>query len=140
MSLIALWPWFLVLAFLLGFEILFPLRTFLFVAPGPIAGAALMLLGLHATTALTVAFILGMTGIYAWRRHRQPTRDDRGIVSAEFAGRLGSVAIDIADGTGTVQVGDTIWPARAGTTIPSGTKILVTGLKDGYLEVVPTVA
>lgn len=82
---------------------------------------------------------LGLVAMLAYRKYRranpeadeQPNLNRRGL---QYVGQVFTVVEEIRDGTGKVQVGDTVWKV-SGPDAPVGTRVRVTGAEAALLTV-----
>lgn len=139
------WIWFALAAVLVTVEMVVGSGALLWIA-GAAAATAIVALAIDlGWSAQAACFaVLGVVAVLAFRRYRGLGRGSRGEQDASVVnigadrhiGRIYTVETAIADGTGRVHAGDTVWTAR-GPDAPTGAKVRVVGVEDGILTVTP---
>lgn len=139
------WIWFALAAVLFTMEMVVASGALLWIAGAAVATAILALAIDMGWPAQAACFaVLGVLAVLAFRRFRGLGGDARGeqdssivnVGAGRHIGRIYTVETAIAEGTGRVHAGDTVWTAR-GPDAPVGAKVRVVGVEDGVLTVTP---
>jgi inner membrane protein len=141
---LGVWNWFILGGLLLAVEIVAPGTFMLWLGLAAILVGVISLLIAWPWQAQLVAFAaLSIGSIIIWRRltpkadelRTQPFLNRR---AEGFVGRVFTLEKPIAEGSGTVRIGDTVWRVR-GPDAPAGSRVTVTET-DGATLVVERVA
>lgn len=140
---LAFWHWWILALLLAGLEILLPGTYLLWfgIAAGLTGLLLLLLPGLGWQVQLLLFAALALAVVVAWRawqrRHPPLTEDATLNRRAQlYVGRVFALEEPIANGRGTVRVGDSLWRAE-GPDLPAGARVRVTGANGTVLTVEP---
>jgi len=134
------WHWWIVAAVLAAAETFIPgALAIWFAAAALLLGTLLLIVPIRWELQLVLFGVLAVVATLLWwkfgRSKRdestQPTLNQRG---AQYIGRVFPLAEAIQDGSGKVQVGDTVWPVH-GRDTPVGARVKVVGVKGTVLQV-----
>ncbi len=137
---LGVWNWFILGGVLLAVEIVAPGTFVLWLGIAALVVGALSLAIAWPWQAQFVAFaVLAFASILLWRRLSPKTEEPAAQPFLNrradgFVGRVFTLEKPIADGTGSVRIGDTVWQVR-GADLPAGTRIVVTGADGATLLV-----
>lgn len=137
------WSWWLLAVLLVLVEVFAPGFFFLWLG----VSAALVGLALYVAPDLSwqtqlIAFsVLSIVSIVAWRAwfRRRPEPSDHPTLNrraAQYVGRVFVLVEPIANGRGRVRLDDASWSVEGGDA-PAGTRVRVTDVRDGVLQVSP---
>ncbi len=135
------WHWLIFGLLLAVIEILAPGTFFLWL--GIAAGVTgLTLLALPATPwqiQLVIFAVLSVASVAGWRfyQHRHPIATDDPTLNRrgeQHVGRVFALEQAIANGRGTVRVGDSVWRAE-GPDLPAGARVRVVAVSGAILKV-----
>lgn len=134
------WIWFIVAAILAIVELMVPgvLAIWLAIAAA-IVGGLLLLFDLPLAAQLAIFAVLSVVLVWASRQFltRHPIESDHPTLNqrgASYIGRIFLVEQAIANGTGKIRVGDSLWLAE-GEDADVGTRVRVTGVDGSALVV-----
>ena len=139
---LGVWNWFILGGVLLALEIIAPGTFMLWLGLSAIAVGLISLVIVWPWQAQLVAFaVLSIASIVLWRRYgtkvdevrTQPFLNRR---AEGFVGRVFTLEKPIVDGSGTVRIGDTVWPVR-GPDAPAGSRVTVMDADGAVLVVGP---
>jgi membrane protein implicated in regulation of membrane protease activity len=134
------WHWWIVAAVLAAAETFIPgALAIWFAAAALVLGAVLLAIPIRWELQLVLFGVLSVIATLLWWRFGRSTRDEstqpmlnqRG---QQYIGHIYPLAEAIQDGTGKVQVGDTVWLAN-GRDAPVGTRVKVIGVRGAVLQV-----
>jgi membrane protein implicated in regulation of membrane protease activity len=134
------WHWWIVAAVLAAVETFIPgALAIWFAAAALLLGAMLLVMPIPWELQLVLFGALSIIATLLWWRYgrsktdesTQPTLNQRG---AQYIGRTFALAEAIRDGSGKVQVGDTVWLVQGGDA-PVGARVKVVGVKGAVLQV-----
>lgn len=135
------WHWMILGLGLAVIEVLVPGTFFLWlgIAAGLTGLALLALPGLGWEYQLIVFGVLSVASVAGWRFYltRRPIQTDDATLNRrgeQYVGRVFTLVEPIADGRGTVRVGDSNWRAD-GPDLPAGARVRVTGVAGTVLKV-----
>jgi membrane protein implicated in regulation of membrane protease activity len=134
------WHWWIVAAVLAALETFIPgaLATW-FAAAALLLGAVLLAVPIRWELQLVLFGFLSVLATLLWWRFGRSKRDEstqpmlnqRG---ARYVGRVFTLAEAIEEGSGKVELGDTVWLVQ-GADAPAGTRVRVVGVKGAELQV-----
>lgn len=135
------WHWMILGLALAMIEVLVPGTLFLWlgIAAG-LTGLLLLAFPDAGWEIQLIAFgVLSVANVAGWRLYlaRRPLRSDDSTLNRrgeQYVGRVFTLVEPIADGRGTVKVGDSLWRAD-GPDLPAGTRVKVTGVAGTVLKV-----
>jgi hypothetical protein len=134
------WHWWIVAAVLAAAETFIPgALAIWFAAAALVLGAVLLVLPIPWELQLVLFGALSVIATLLWWRYgrsardesAQPTLNQRG---AQYIGRTFALAEAIQNGSGKVQVGDTVWLVQGGDA-PLGARVKVVGVSGAVLQV-----
>lgn len=134
------WHWWIVAAVLAAAETFIPgALAIWFAAAALLLGMLLLAVPIRWELQLVLFGLLSVAATLLWWRFgrtrqeesTQPTLNQRG---AQYVGRIFTLSDAIHDGSGKVQVGDTVWLVNGGDA-PVGARVKVIGVKGTVLEV-----
>ena len=134
------WLW-LSLAVLLGAaEMLVPGFFLIWIGAAALVTGIAAMLGAPVPVQLGLFAILSVAAIYAGKRwfsvnpitSADPMLNDR---AARMVGNIGAVAETVDANGGRVTLGDSVWPARGTATLAVGTRVRVTSVAAGTVQV-----
>lgn len=136
------WHWWILAVALAAVETVLPGAVVIWFGVAALVVGLLMLIMPVPWQLQFVLFgVLGVVALLLWRKYRrpesessdQPTLNQRGV---NYIGQVFTLVEPIAQGTGKVQVGDTVWLAQGGDA-PLGARVRVTGVNGAVLKVEP---
>jgi len=137
------WHWLIAGVVMLSLEMFLPGAVFLWLGVAALATALLVFLVPATLWQIQFVFfsVAAVVSVLGWRYYRkqnpqhsdQPTLNRRG---EQFVGRTTSLEEPLANGTGRVRLGDTIWKV-SGPDLPAGAQVRVTGVNGAVLVVEP---
>jgi membrane protein implicated in regulation of membrane protease activity len=140
---VTLWHWLILAAVLAAMETLVPGAVIIWFGVSALLVGALLLVAPGTPLPLQIILfaVLGVVALLLWRRYRSPERDQsdqptlnqRGV---HYIGKVFTLVEPIAQGSGKIQVGDTVWLARGGDA-PAGARVRVIGVEGAVLKVEP---
>ena len=134
------WHWWIVAAVLAALETFIPgALAIWFAAAALLLGAVLLAVPIRWELQLVLFGFLSVLATLLWWRYGRPKRDEstqpmlnqRG---AQYVGRVFTLAEAIEEGSGKVDLGDTVWLVQ-GADAPAGTRVRVVGVKGAELQV-----
>jgi membrane protein implicated in regulation of membrane protease activity len=134
------WHWWIVAAVLAAAETLIPgALAIWFAAAALVLGIVLLAVPIRWELQLVLFGLLSVVATMLWWRFgrsgevvsEQPMLNQR---AAQYIGRTFTLAEAIEDGSGKVEVGDTVWLVR-GPDAPAGARVKVVGVSGAVLEV-----
>lgn len=137
------WHWWIVAAILAAAETFIPgALAIWFAAAALLLGAMLLVVPIPWQLQLVLFGALSVVATLLWWRYGRSKRDEstqpmlnqRG---QQYIGRSFQLAEAIIDGTGKVQLGDTVWLVN-GADAPAGARVKVIGVKGAVLQVEST--
>lgn len=136
------WHWWIAAAALAAIETFLPGAVAIwFAAAALVVGALLLVVPVPWPLQLVLFGVLGVVALLVWRRLRppgdqesaQPTLNQRGV---HYIGQVFTLVEPLQNGTGKVQVGDTVWLVQ-GPELPVGARVRVLGVNGAVLRVEP---
>lgn len=141
LSRLQFWHWMILGLGLAVIEVLAPGTFFLWLGiAAAVTGLVLLIFpGLGWEIQLLLFGVLSVAIVVGWRLYqkRHPTPSDDSTLNRrgeQYVGRVFVLAEAIANGRGTVKVGDSLWRA-AGPDLPAGARVKVTGIAGTVLQV-----
>jgi membrane protein implicated in regulation of membrane protease activity len=137
------WHWWILAAVLFAVETFLPgVLAIWFAAAALFVGGLLLVMPVPWQLQLVLFGVLGIVAMQLWRRFRspeapeseQPALNQRG---QHYVGQSFTLVEPIRDGSGKIQVGDTVWLAQ-GSDAPAGTRVRVIGVNGAVLRVEPS--
>jgi membrane protein implicated in regulation of membrane protease activity len=134
------WHWWIVAAVLAALETFIPgALAIWFAAAALLLGAVLLAVPIRWELQLVLFGFLSVLATLLWWRFGRSKRDEstqpmlnqRG---ARYVGRVFTLAEAIEEGSGKVELGDTVWLVQ-GADAPAGTRVRVVGVKGAELQV-----
>lgn len=134
------WHWWIAAAALAAFETFLPGAVAIwFAAAAVVVGGLLLVVPVPWQLQLVLFGALGVVAIFLWRRLRkdgddrsdQPALNQRGV---QYIGQVFTLVDALRDGTGKIQVGDTVWLVQGGDA-PVGSRVRVVGVNGAVLKV-----
>ena len=137
------WHWWILAALLAAAETIVPgVLAIWFGAAALVVGALLLVVAIPWQLQMVLFAGLGVAGVMLYRRYRhpeapvseQPPLNQRG---QRYVGQSFTLIEPIREGSGKVQLGDTVWLVR-GADAPVGARVRVTGVEGAVLRVEST--
>jgi membrane protein implicated in regulation of membrane protease activity len=134
------WHWWIVAAVLAAAETFIPgALAIWFASAALLLGMLLLMVDIRWELQLVLFGVLSVAATMLWWRFgrsrevlsEQPMLNQR---AAQYVGRTFTLAEAIKDGSGKVEVGDTVWLVR-GADAPVGARVKVVGVNGAVLEV-----
>ena len=136
------WHWWIAAAILAVFETFIPGAVAIwFAAAAVVIGALLLLVPIPWQLQLILFGALVVAAIFIYRRYRgtHDLASDSPLLNQranQYVGQSFTLIEALADGSGKVRVGDSVWIVR-GPDLPAGSRVRVVGVQGSAFEVVP---